>query len=212
MRRIVHSLVWSANLHYMSQSATTREGRRQATSYRISVCAQKLTEQHGLEGFTMEELAESAGVSRRTLFNYYPSKIDAVLGASPEISEDALRQFRSRGVGSNLVADLRDLAGDLMDAQEFTREDVTRFRRILLVNPRLLACAHDRFLVITGEIVEEIRARDGADFDEPRAQVAVRLLACLFDAALDRFLVDPYNRPLSDAYDDVLHAARHLLA
>jgi AcrR family transcriptional regulator len=67
----------------MSQSATSREERRQATSYRISVCAQQLTEQHGLEGFTMEELAEAAGVSRRTLFNYYPSKIDAVLGASP---------------------------------------------------------------------------------------------------------------------------------
>jgi AcrR family transcriptional regulator len=208
----VHSLERSAKLHYMSQSATSREGRRQATSYRISVCAQKLTEQHGLEGFTMEELAESAGVSRRTLFNYYPSKIDAVLGDSPQISEAALEQFRSRGAGSNLVSDLRELADDLMNAQEFNREDVTRTRRILLVNPRLLACAHDRFLVITGQIVDEIRAREGAAFDEPRAQVAVRLLACLFDAALDRFLVDPDNRPLTDAYDDVLQAARHLLA
>ena len=208
----MHSLGESAKLHYMEQSATSREGRRQATSYRISVCAQKLTEARGLEGFTMEELAESAGVSRRTLFNYYPSKIDAVLGASPELSEASLEQFRSRGAGSNLVSDLRELANELMDAQEFTREDLTRFRRILLVNPRLLACAHDRFLVITGEIVEEIRAREGADFDEPRAQVAVRLLCCLFDAALDRFLVDPDNRPLTDAYDGVLHAARQLLA
>jgi AcrR family transcriptional regulator len=196
----------------MSQSATSREGRRQATSYRISVCAQKLTEQHGLEGFTMEELAEAAGVSRRTLFNYYPSKIDAVLGASPEISEEALEQFRSRGAGSNLVSDLRELAGELMDAQEFSREDVSRFRRILLVNPRLLAGTHDRFLVVTGQIVEEIRTREGAAFDELRAQVAVRLLACLFDAAIDRFLVDPHNRPLTDAYDDVLQAARQLLA
>ena len=51
----------------MTESATTREGRRRATSYRISVCAQELTEERGLEGFTMEELAEAAGVSRRTL-------------------------------------------------------------------------------------------------------------------------------------------------
>src|SRR4051812_12690148 len=99
---MVHFLMESAKLHYMSQSATSREGRRQATSYRISVCAQQLTEQHGLEGFTMEELAESAGVSRRTLFNYYPSKIDAVLGASPELTPEALERFRSRGAGSNL--------------------------------------------------------------------------------------------------------------
>ena len=65
---------------------------------------------------------------------------------------------------------------------------------------------------MTGEIVDEIRAREGASFDEQRAQVAVRLLACLFDAALDRFLVDPDDRPLADAYDDVLRAARQLLA
>lgn len=188
-----------------------REGRRQATAYRISVCAQKLTEDRGLEGFTMDELAGSAEVSRRTLFNYYPGKIDAVLGAAPELSEEALEQFRSRGPGSNLVSDLRELARELMDAQEFSREDVARVRRILLVNPRLLASAHDRFLVVTGQIVEEIRAREGAAFDEQRAQVAVRLLACLFDAALDRFLVDPHDGPLTDAYDDVLQAARHLL-
>lgn len=209
---IVHLLEKSAKLHSMSQSATSREGRRKATSYRISVCAQKLTEQHGLEGFTMEDLAESAGVSRRTLFNYYPSKIDAVLGDSPEISPELLERFRSRGAGSNLVGDLRELADDLMNAQEFSRDDVTRTRRILLTHPRLLACAHDRFLVITGQIVDEIRTREGAAFDEQRAQVAVRLLACLFDAALDRFLIDPHDRPLADAYDDVLQAARQLLA
>ncbi|MCW2846528.1 MAG: Bacterial regulatory protein tetR family [Marmoricola sp.] len=176
------------------------------------MCAQKLTEQHGLEGFTMEELAEAAGVSRRTLFNYYPSKIDAVLGDSPKLSDEALERFRTRGAGSNLVGDLRELATELMDAQEFSREDVTRTRRILLTHPRLLSCAHDRFLVVTGQIVDEIRAREGAAFDEQRAQVAVRLLACLFDAALDRFLVDPHDRPLTEAYDDVLHAARQLLA
>ncbi len=160
----------------------------------------------------MEELAESAEVSRRTLFNYYPSKIDAVLGASPELTPEALERFRSRDAGSNLVTDLRELADDLMNAQEFSRDDITRTRRILLTNPRLLACAHDRFLVITGQIVDEIREREGAAFDEQRAQVAVRLLACLFDAALDRFLVDPHDRPLTEAYDDVLQAARQLLA
>ena len=67
-------------LHCVRQSATTRAGRRRATAYRISVCARSLTEQHGLDGFTMEDLAEAAGVSRRTLFNYFPGKVDAVLG------------------------------------------------------------------------------------------------------------------------------------
>ena len=36
--------------------------------------------EHGLDGFTMEQLAERVGVSRRTLFYYFPAKDDAVLG------------------------------------------------------------------------------------------------------------------------------------
>jgi AcrR family transcriptional regulator len=199
-------------MHSMDQSATTRAGRRQATSHRISVCAQVLTEQHGLDGFTMDDLAQASGVSRRTLFNYFPGKLDAVLGDPPEIPAEALERFRSRGPGSDLVEDLRDLGRELMDDQRFTREDVARSRRLLVVNPRLLAAAHDRFLVVTGQIVEEIRAREGAAFDALRAQVAVRLLCALFDAALDSFLADPVGRPLAETFDDVLRAARHLFA
>ena len=200
-------------MHYVSESAISRTGRRQETSFRISRCAQQLTEERGLDGFTMEELAEAAGVSRRTLFNYFPGKVDAVLGEAPhDLRRRPSREFRSRGAGSNLVNDLRELATELLDTQQLSREDIERTRRLLLTTPRLLAAAHDRFLAVTGEIVEEIRAREGAAFDAHRAQIAVRLLAALFDAALDSFLVDPDERPLADAYDDVLRAARQLLA
>jgi AcrR family transcriptional regulator len=198
-------------MHSMTESATTREGRRRETSYRISACAQVLTEDRGLDGFTMEELAESAGVSRRTLFNYFPSKIDAVLGDVPELSAEGLERFRARGAGSNLVHDLRELAGELLDDPRLNREDAARARRVLLGNPRLLSAAHDRFLVMTANIVEEIRARDGAAFDARGTQVAIRLLCALFDAALDSFLSDPDEQNLAQAYDDVLGAARQLL-
>jgi AcrR family transcriptional regulator len=207
----LHSISKSAKLHYVSESATTRAGRRQATSHRISVCAQVLTDERGLDGFTMEELAEAANVSRRTLFNYFPGKIDAVLGDPPRLSQEALARFRARGAGSNLVHDLRELANELLDDPKLGREDVVRGRRVLLGNPRLLAAAHDRFLVLTGDIVEEIRNREGDAFDAGRAQVAIRLLCALFDAALDSYLADPDERPLADAYDDVLRAARQLL-
>ena len=199
-------------MHYVSESAISRSGRRQETSYRISQCAQQLTEDHGLDGFTMDELAEAAGVSRRTLFNYFPGKVDAVLGEAPHVSDEALAEFRSRGAGSNLVNDLRELAAELLDTKQLNREDIERTRHLLVTTPRLLAAAHDRFLTLTGEIVDEIRTREGASFDAHRAQIAVRLLAALFDAALDSFLLNPDDRPLADAYDDVLRTARQLLA
>lgn len=160
----------------------------------------------------MEELAEAAEVSRRTLFNYYPGKIDAVLGDAPVLSGEPLERFRSRAAGSNLVEDPRELATELMDDRSLRREDVARTRRLLRSSPRLLTAAHDRFLVMTGQIVEEIRTREGDSFDAQRAQVAVRLLCSLFDAALDSFVADPHVLSLGEAYDDVLRTARQLLA
>ena len=58
-------------MHFMGQSATlTRERKRRETADRITACAQELTEARGLDGFTMEDLAAEAHVSRRTRFNY----------------------------------------------------------------------------------------------------------------------------------------------
>ena len=61
----------------------------------------QLTQGRGLDGWTMEDLAGAAEVSRRTLFNYFSSKVDAVLGAvgSPirrrdEVAADAFALAR----------------------------------------------------------------------------------------------------------------------
>ena len=45
----------------MTESATSlREQKRWDTSRRITLCALRLTDQHGLDGFTMDDLAEAA--------------------------------------------------------------------------------------------------------------------------------------------------------
>lgn len=199
-------------MHSVTESATTRAGRRQQTADRISLQAQELTDEHGLDGWTMDDLAEACGVSRRTLFNYFPHKVDAVLGPMPVLAEGAVADFKARDAGSDLVTDLRRLGADLLDVRGLSRHDLARYRRILVGNPRLLAAAHARLLTVSSEIVELIRDREGAGFDAHRAQIAVSVLAALFDAALDRFIGEPRSRTLAEAYDDVLHTARQLLA
>ena len=84
-------------MHSVAESATGRSGRRLSTTLRIARCARRLAADRGLDGFTMEELAQEAGVSRRTLFNYFPGKVDAVLGPMPEPADEALDLFREGG-------------------------------------------------------------------------------------------------------------------
>lgn len=188
-----------------------REAKRHATTKQITSSARLLAEAHGLEGFTMDDLAARAGVSRRTLFNYFPSKIDAVLGTHPELEPELLTEFHAGGPNGDLISDLGVLAGALLEAKDLTRAEAAQGQRVLLASPRLLLAAHERFTHMTDAFVEEIRTREGARFDETRARVAIRMLAALFDLTLDHYVADADDRPLSEMYADNLRVARELL-
>lgn len=57
-----------------------RERKKAETWIAIHEAAASLAQQRGLEQATVEVIAEAAGVSPRTFFNYFPTKEDAVLG------------------------------------------------------------------------------------------------------------------------------------
>ena len=169
----------------MTESATRREQQRLETERRITVCAQRLTDEHGLDGFTMDDLADAADVSRRTLFNYFPSKVDAVLGNPPEIAAArSSATFVAGGPHGDLVDDLGELAAALLDSKGLDREEMERGRRVVLTTPRLIWRAHERFEHITGEFVDLILAREGERVRRGRARLLIRLLVALFDGCL----------------------------
>lgn len=178
---------------------------------RISTSAQVLTDEHGLDGFTMDDLAVAAGVSRRTLFNYYPGKVDAVLGPWPGLDDDRVAVFVAGGPTRDLVEDLRRLILPLLEFRDIDQESVRRARRILLANPRLVTAAHDRYQTLSGQVIAHVTAREGPGFTHGRARVAVALLAAILDASLDEFVVDDRQRPISHHFDEALAAARSLL-
>lgn len=195
-------------MHFVSQSANCR---RVATSQRITLSALRLTVDRGLDGFTMDDLAEASGVSRRTLFNYFPGKLDAVLGDWPELAEDDIARFRAGGPDGHLLTDLRTLVMPLLGDVATDRELFALTRTALRGNPRLVGAVHERYEEICTEVVEHVVAREGAAFGTANARVAVMLLAALFDAALDEFLDDPRTRSFSHHFDQCLRTARSLL-
>ena len=199
-------------MHSMAQSAASRDVRRRTTADRINDCALRLTDEHGLDGFTLEDLAERAGVSRRTLFNYFPSKVDAVLGEGPVVPEEALGVFRGGGPHHDLVEDLAALAHTMFDDDAVDREQVAMNRRVLRSDPRLLSSALERLELLSEHLVTEILTREGPAFDAARARVAIRVLSALFEVSLDAFLVDSRQRELADLFADSLRTARELLA
>ena len=160
----------------------------------------------------MEELAEAAGVSRRTLFNYFAGKADAVLGAKDELPAELLEVFRSGGPHRNLVKDLGVLGHAALSAKEVRREDIARYRRLLQSEPKLMVAAHQRLESISEMLVVEILEREGPTFDTQRARVAIRVLLALLEASLDAFVAEGESRELADLFMDNLTTAHELLS
>lgn len=203
----------SAKLHFVNESANTLTARKVSTGHRITVCAQQLTDAHGFDGFTMDELAEAAGVSRRTLFNYFPGKLDAVLGSMPEVRDDLLEEFISGGPKGNLIDDLCSILVHMVSTKEFTRPEAEVARRIVKANPRLMAAAHERFDNLAEEFAAVIVQREGEGFGSRRARLLVAMIACLYGVALDDVLTnDTGELELDVAFVDALTTLRTLLA
>lgn len=193
----------------MIKSATDRQAE---TAHHISACSQLLADEHGFDGFTMEQLAEAAGVSRRTLFNYFPRKADAVLGESSGVRSQQLEEFLSGGPHHDLVKDLGVLADGMLRAKIIDRDSVARYRRLLSNNPKLMAAAHQRLEAMSQLLVDAILEREGPAFDAHRARVAIKVLMALFDASLDTFVTEESDRELADVFADSLTVAHELLS
>ncbi|CAN7159351.1 TetR/AcrR family transcriptional regulator [Knoellia sp. LjRoot47] len=184
--------------------------RREQTSRVITRCAQDLAVEHGFDGFTLEDLAERAGVSRRTLFNYFPGKEAAVLGGPAALDPDVLEAFVAGGpaattaagadtpagdtiaspTGNRLLEDLATLVVSTYTREDPDRTDWHRVHALFERNPRLIAAAKDRFEALVGEVRAATEAREHLPAGHPRARVAVAVIAGIFHDSLGRFLAD----------------------
>lgn len=75
-----------------------RERKRAQTEQAIVDSAMKLFARHGFAATTADDIAVAAGISRRTLFRYFPTKEDIVLDPrrlDQEFARDALRERRA---------------------------------------------------------------------------------------------------------------------
>lgn len=208
---IVHFASRSAILHSMSGSATSRELRKQQTATRIHDCALRLTDDRGLDGWTMEDLADAAEVSRRTLFNYFASKVDATIGSVPPLPHAAVEAFTSGGPTGRLLDDMVVLAHTVLEEKNVDRDTVRLRRAVISGSPRLLPILHERIEVLLAETLDVVLAREGTAFGASRARLAIRLTISLVDSATLAML-EGDERPITDLLDEALRDARGLLA
>lgn len=196
-------------MHSVSESAIQRRGRR-TTERRIVDAAQRLADERGgLDCFTMNELAVAADVSRRTLFNYFPSKVDAVMGPDLVVPTPALDLFLDGGPTGDIVEDLQAIAVAILRSEVVDAEAIARFDRLMHANPVLLASMKQRFHRLAERLIDAAVARTVGGVPARDAQLAVAVLASIADVVIADYLDDP-DQDFADLFVSALAAVRRL--
>jgi len=124
--------------------SSLRNRRRQETSDTISRVAIELAYSHGLENVTTEMIANAAGISPRTFFNYFPFKEAALAPQEPEISEAAFTRFIASK--ASLTDGLLELLEPLYDQIGTDPSLIIKAHQVCQSSQKLLALQQSAFL------------------------------------------------------------------
>ena len=110
-----------------------RERKKRATRETILVQAMALFTEHGYDAVTVADVARAAGVSEKTVFNYFPAKEDLVFNEGQARRDALIDAIRARPPGASLVEPFRRQTEELIARVELGADP-----RIVAV-PRLVA-------------------------------------------------------------------------
>jgi AcrR family transcriptional regulator len=141
-----------------------REQNKLATRRAIADAALSVLRSKGIGNFTVEDIAEEAGVSRRTFFNYFPSLEASLASVTEGFLDNALEQFRLRPANEPILESAR--AALMALADPMTVAPMAELFSLTQDNRTLARSELEAWDHCTNQIIDAARHRLGPDADE----------------------------------------------
>jgi AcrR family transcriptional regulator len=175
-----------------------------STRQRLEDHALTLFERHGYDDVTTAQIAQSAGVTQRTLFRHFRTKLDVLLGDVPDRTHEFLLALHRQPPDRPLVEALIDAIALTSEPGDAARRDVVR-GRVLRTTASLRAATLAYEAELEANLARWAAPRLGRrpdDFD-------VRTIAAVFVACRRVVVTEWLDR---DGRADVVALARRALA
>jgi len=144
----------------MSTPPGLRERKKQRTRELIAEAARRLFTARGFEAVTVDDVAREADVSRKTVFNYFPTKEDLFYSGLELFEAQLLEAIRTRAPGQSILTAFARfitqprglLSADDPEAEQRLRAII----RVIAQSPALLARERQIYARYTEALAELI--------------------------------------------------------
>jgi AcrR family transcriptional regulator len=127
-----------------------RERKKERVRERIAETAQRLFEARGFEGVTVAEIARTAEVAEKTVFNHFPTKEDLFYHGMESYEGELLAAVRNRAPGKSVLEAFRSFILEprgmflpprtqAARAAEAARQQLQKISRTIVASPALMA-------------------------------------------------------------------------
>ncbi|WNM30923.1 TetR family transcriptional regulator [Streptomyces sp. Li-HN-5-11] len=164
-----------------------RERMRATVRKEVVEAATRLFNEQGFDKTTVDQIAAEVGISRASLFRYFGTKEDIVLGGLEDVGRRLAHELAARPEDEHPWEALRRAFELIVQFHEEAGEQALRWLRTFKETPSLRARNYEKQLSWQGMLVPEIARRLAVSPDEPTEVTPLALvasaLACL-DVAL----------------------------
>ncbi|MGW0732116.1 TetR/AcrR family transcriptional regulator [Streptomyces sp. NPDC002851] len=188
-----------------------RERMRATVRVEVVEVANRLFTEQGFERTTVDQIAAEVGLSRASLFRYFGTKEDIVLGRLEESGRQIAEALAARPDDEQPWKALRRAFDVLTRMNEAAPEQALSYLRMLQETPSLRARHYEKQLNWQELLVPEVARRLGVSPDRPEdtrpSALAAAALACL-DVAATRWVACEGTVPLAVLLDRAMGALR----
>lgn len=162
---------------------------------RLQVAAMELFGERGYDDTTVAEIAERAGLTKRTFFRHFPDKREVLFSGGGELEALVVEGVAAAPAGADplevLVGALQGAATTLFEPR---RDVVAGRQRIIDAHPDLQERELIKLARLAGAVAQALRERGVGD---PAAVLAADAALAVFRVAFERWLQADDEQPLA---------------
>ncbi|WP_329120364.1 TetR/AcrR family transcriptional regulator [Streptomyces sp. NBC_01465] len=188
----------------MAEAMGLRERKKRQTAMRIWRTALDLFIERGFDKVSVAEIAEAAEVSKMTVFNYFGTKEDLVMGPMEEHGDDPARAVRDREPGESAVDAVRRQFLEMVASRDPSvglhhEPRMSQIRQLLDTTPVLMQRGYV-FMMRSTELLEQALKADGGD------AMTAEIAAAQLIAARNALIGENHRRMLAGDPPDTVAA------